>query len=331
MASGGEHNATVLSIGKLRTLVIFVIVLAILCTALAITCEPWWAAHLPWFVMHVLVNVKKPLGDILMGASMALIWCLWSAAVFFVLTLGSVSMRWAVLCPVATIWIVLVRKDPARMTYPGGALLMALFWDPPLMINVFLVDYLFGATYLHDGEGGYHSEIDENIIVASMPTPRRVAELSRLGVKAVVNMCAEYGGPVSAYRRAGIEQLHLPTLDATCPTVETLTRAVHFITSKVAQDPSSKVLIHCKGGRGRAATTCMAYLVAKNRRPLLETFSLLRDARNVVEPVILAYHPLKAFCRQFIDIPDKIRPDKAFSSSSSSTNSFSRSASMSES
>ena len=36
-------------------------------------------------------------------------------------------------------------------------------------------------------------------------------------MKAVVNMCHEYGGATEVYRAQGITQLYLPTLDTTCP------------------------------------------------------------------------------------------------------------------
>lgn len=112
--------------------------------------------------------------------------------------------------------------------------------------------------------------------------------------------CGEYAGPKGAYEVHGIEQLHLPTLDATCPTLEDLARAVAFIGAKVKADPSAKVLIHCKGGRGRAALVCLCYLVAKGRKGMRETFADMRDRRGVVEPVILGYKPVIAFCDRFL-------------------------------
>ena len=51
--------------------------------------------------------------------------------------------------------------------------------------------------------------IDEHVIVGAFPFPFDVNNMATHGVRAVVNTCNEYGGPVSQYQKHSIEQLHI--------------------------------------------------------------------------------------------------------------------------
>lgn len=100
--------------------------------------------------------------------------------------------------------------------------------------------------------------IDEHVIVGALPFAADVDALRAQGVRAVVNMCEEYAGP-RGYEQAGIEQVRLPTIDFTPPSIEDVNRGVAFIQHHVARRQT--VYVHCKAGRGRSATVALCWLI----------------------------------------------------------------------
>ncbi|MEM6469025.1 MAG: phosphatidylglycerophosphatase and protein-tyrosine phosphatase 1 family protein [Planctomycetota bacterium] len=101
--------------------------------------------------------------------------------------------------------------------------------------------------------------IDPHVILGAYPFASDVASLRGEGVRAVVNTCEEYLGPVEAYAQHGIEQLHIPTTDFTLPSLDDVEAAVEFIQKYKLQNDC--VYIHCKAGRARSATVAMCWLM----------------------------------------------------------------------
>lgn len=101
--------------------------------------------------------------------------------------------------------------------------------------------------------------VDERVIVGAYPFARDVPALAAVGVRGVVNTCAEYPGPVAAYQRWGIEQFWMPTIDFTHPDLADVQEAVEFIERFVRRGET--VYIHCKAGRARSATVALCWLV----------------------------------------------------------------------
>ena len=137
------------------------------------------------------------------------------------------------------------------------------------MMNVVIHNRITGGRshFLHDGTGKFISVIDDDVCMSSMPLASDVDEMVAHNVKSVVNMQMEWGGPKAAYERAGIEQLRLPTLDSKEPSYDSLVAGIKFIRRRMQEEPGSKVLIHCKGGRGRASAMTLAYLLSKGFKP----------------------------------------------------------------
>ena len=93
----------------------------------------------------------------------------------------------------------------------------------------------------------YWTTIDETLILGCAPMgflghPKK---LYNLGVRSVINMQTEYGGPVSYYDELGIQQLRLPTVDHFEPSLEYINQAIKFIQQK--KERGEKVYVHCKG------------------------------------------------------------------------------------
>ena len=102
--------------------------------------------------------------------------------------------------------------------------------------------------------------IDEKVIVGAFPFPFDVDNMAAEGVRAVVNTCNEYGGPVAQYEKHAIDQLRIPTIDFTPPSLEDIKKGVAFVSKHVEQ--GNTVYIHCKAGRGRSATVAICWLMS---------------------------------------------------------------------
>lgn len=85
--------------------------------------------------------------------------------------------------------------------------------------------------------------------------------MSKLGVRAVINMCDEYKGPVEAYSRLGIRQLWLPTVDHFEPSLESMKDAVRFI--QECKERKERVYVHCKAGHGRGAAIALCWMISQ--------------------------------------------------------------------
>lgn len=130
----------------------------------------------------------------------------------------------------------------------------------------------------------WSDRIDPHVIVGAYPFAGDVATMSEQGVAAVVNTCAEYGGPQTQYAMFGIEQLHIPTTDFTHPTADDVDRAVEFVQYYASRGQT--VYIHCKAGRARSATVALAWLVKYcNMTPAVAQQHLLA-ARPHINPKI---------------------------------------------
>jgi atypical dual specificity phosphatase len=127
-------------------------------------------------------------------------------------------------------------------------------------------------------------EVDPAVLLGALPLPADAEKLAKIGVTGVVNLCEEYAGPHQAYRQLGIEQLHLPTIDFTPPTLADVENAVKFIQTKLAD--GGKVYVHCKAGRGRSATVVACWLIAARGLNRHQAQSALRQCRPHVSPLI---------------------------------------------
>ena len=124
------------------------------------------------------------------------------------------------------------------------------------------------------------SRVNERIIIGALPFASDVPKMHAEGVRAVVNMCEEYEGPVSEYESAGIVQLRLRTIDFTSPSFADLQTGVDFIQQHTQSNES--VYVHCKAGRGRSATMVLCWLVATEGLTPEEAFAFVKQKRRHV-------------------------------------------------
>jgi len=141
----------------------------------------------------------------------------------------------------------------------------------------------------------WYDGIDDCVIVGARPFRRDVLGLSQLGVKAVVNTCEEYAGPVIEYDQYGIEQLHIPTTDFTHPSLENLQMAVQFVQDHVERQ--ELVYIHCKAGRARSATVALCWLIAHRAMTPAAAQAFLLEKRPHVNPRLTDRPVVQEFLR----------------------------------
>lgn len=125
-------------------------------------------------------------------------------------------------------------------------------------------------------------EIDTQVLLGACPLRSDLEKLRAAGVQAVVNTCEEFPGFTADYRRLGIDQLYLPTVDFTHPSRKDIDRAVQFIDDAIAA--GKKVYIHCKAGRGRSATIAICWLMHSRGLSLHQAQQHLLRCRPHVNP-----------------------------------------------
>ena len=121
--------------------------------------------------------------------------------------------------------------------------------------------------------------IDEDLLLGARPFARDVTKLHSLGVRHVINTCAEYAGPVRHYEAVGIDQLWLPTVDFVPPTLDAIRQAIAYLESARGDGVT---YVHCKAGRGRSATIALCWLMHQRRIPPEQAIAELRKARPQV-------------------------------------------------
>lgn len=139
-------------------------------------------------------------------------------------------------------------------------------------------------------------EADEGLILGARPNAKDATKLAELGVTGVVNTCDEYEGPVDAYRELNIQQLHIPTIDFTHPSIDAVESAVDFITEEVER--GGRVYVHCKAGRARSATVAICWLMDYRKMAPEEAQKHLLKIRHQVNPRLLQRPVVQEFIRR---------------------------------
>eukprot|EP00542_Grammatophora_oceanica_P011425 CAMPEP_0194038048 /NCGR_PEP_ID=MMETSP0009_2-20130614/10317_1 /TAXON_ID=210454 /ORGANISM="Grammatophora oceanica, Strain CCMP 410" /LENGTH=311 /DNA_ID=CAMNT_0038680419 /DNA_START=23 /DNA_END=958 /DNA_ORIENTATION=+ len=145
--------------------------------------------------------------------------------------------------------------------------------------------------------GEWSTVVDDTVIVGGAPfgfagIPEKLQK--EFGVAGVINMCDEYEGPTKTYKRLGMTQLRLKTVDHFEPSVSDLKTAVGFIRKHQAR--GEKVYVHCRAGHGRSAAVTFAWLLycdpVVDAKELNEEFCKMRNVRKVLwkQPNIRAFH-----------------------------------------
>ena len=165
--------------------------------------------------------------------------------------------------------------EPERLLDAGGAAPRALLL-PYSLIAVVLVH----AEHRLSGEA-FADEVHPGLWVGRAPMPWERARVQSLGVRAVLNLCAEFGD-LAGLGRSALCYERVPILDATGPSPARLERAVSWCRDRLAA--GEPVLVHCAHGHGRSALVAAATLLALGHAAdPAEAVASLRRARPGVK------------------------------------------------
>ena len=219
--------------------------------------------------------------------------CVWGG---YLLLLGRLFQRFFGDYHVLSLYLPLPIYD--RLLYrvfPGLYLsLQTVVWDFPLLLWAKLLNSWPGNWRAF---GPFYSEINEKIAVGSLPFETDIPYLTGKGVRGVINMTREYDGPVHLYKRHDIRHIHLRTPDLMEPRLEDLVEGVKFIKA-LEEQGGGKVFIHCKGGRGRAVSMALCYLLSQGM-DIPSAMSLIKAKRYVAAGVIAKSAVVREFSRLY--------------------------------
>ena len=131
--------------------------------------------------------------------------------------------------------------------------------------------------------GKWISKIDDTVVMGGAPLtlffnyPQKLKD--EYGVKGVINMCEEWKGPTRQYKKLGIEELYLPTIDHFEPSQEDMISAISFIKRHEAQ--GNKVYVHCRAGHGRSGAVVLAWMMHKNYPTITDSEKLNAELRSI--------------------------------------------------
>lgn len=100
--------------------------------------------------------------------------------------------------------------------------------------------------------------LEDRLAASGMISTRDLPALADLRIRAVVSLT--HRNPFPGGSPDGLGHLHLPVLDMTAPTRETIDRAVAFLAGKIGAGEA--VLVHCAAGYGRTGTIVACYLAS---------------------------------------------------------------------
>ena len=138
------------------------------------------------------------------------------------------------------------------------------------------------------------THIDDRVLLGAWPFKVDVKKLDALGVKAVVNTCEEYAGPVDAYALYNIDQLHLPVVDYASPTLTQIVKAIAYI----EQHKNGVTYVHCKAGQGRSATVVLCWIMKTRHLGPEEALAYLMAQRPHVNRHIAQREAVLQYARQ---------------------------------
>jgi predicted protein tyrosine phosphatase len=128
---------------------------------------------------------------------------------------------------------------------------------------------------------GFHWVTDDLAVGGCFPIEQAGALAREHGIGAIVDLRQEDCDDEVRLRAAGIDFLHLPTLDLEPASVQMLEAGVAFARERIRH--GQKLLIHCQHGIGRSALLALCVLVDQGWEPL-DALARAKDRRAAVSP-----------------------------------------------
>jgi protein tyrosine/serine phosphatase len=139
--------------------------------------------------------------------------------------------------------------------------------------------------------------VDGNLYRGAQPEGRDFADLSRLGVKTIVNLTSDDAVPTerAMVEAAGMKYVQIPMTTHTVPTAAQLAQFLGIV-----NDPASRpVYVHCVGGRHRTGVMTAAYRMTHDGWTAERAFEEMKQFKfgsDFLHPefkqfVLQGYHP----------------------------------------
>ncbi|XP_032975576.1 phosphatidylglycerophosphatase and protein-tyrosine phosphatase 1 [Rhinolophus ferrumequinum] len=188
-------------------------------------------------------------------------------------------------------------RPPTASPAVDGSLLRLAQWggmSAGALLEAGLARVLFYPTLLYTVFRGkvpgrahrdWYHRIDRTVLLGALPLRNMTRRLVQdENVRGVITMNEEYEtrflcNSSKEWRRVGVEQLRLSTVDMTgIPTLANLRKGVQF--AMKYQSLGQSVYVHCKAGRSRSATMVAAYLIQVYNWSPEEAVSALTKIRS---------------------------------------------------
>jgi hypothetical protein len=120
--------------------------------------------------------------------------------------------------------------------------------------------------------------VDDDLVVGGALFPGDLDELRKLGVGAVLSLCAEYADDGGE----GVVMHRIPVHDDFAVSEEQLLEGVAWIDARAAE--GKKVYVHCAAGRGRSVSVVVAWLVKRHGLATDEALARVQAVRRAARP-----------------------------------------------
>lgn len=127
-----------------------------------------------------------------------------------------------------------------------------------------------------------YDPIDDYIILGSIPRDFvNIGELKKLGVSKVLTMNEDWElDMVSDPKYAGIRRVQFSTPDFNAPSIDVIISSVREIIKHTNKsDPSGKLYVHCKAGKGRSAIVIICYHMVCKQCTVIEAIEYVKKRR----------------------------------------------------
>lgn len=151
-----------------------------------------------------------------------------------------------------------------------------------LFIPFFLVSRAYNSLARRYDKVPPIQRITTSLYLGARLTEADINQLNAEGIRAVLDVTAEFAALDWATSEEEIQYVNIPILDHAIPTEDQLRQAVRWL--QVQQATGKKTLVHCALGRGRSVLVLAAFLLSQqNSRSAEQALTLIKAIRKTAQ------------------------------------------------